>query len=186
MTGVPQQLLADFIPSSGVNSGQTMFLRLRQGQYFAVVPHVVAHVAQRSVFPITVQGTRTGRRLPTSTAVFRPSGTGSSWSASPRTMKKSGVLTLDNTSNSVHEIVLAPMRPGATLTLLKAALNSGARLSPYLSPAHRVHLGAIGPKRKDSVRYRIPGGQYAVIDFWPNGSGVSNSDLGMVRVITVR
>lgn len=184
-TGRPTRLLNDFIPASGANAGHTVFVTLVPGHYFAVVPHL-ANLTAKTVFPIAVVGPRSTRTSPAPTAIFRPARGGLSWAAVPRSLAPAGILELNNASRTVHELVLARMRSGVTLTTLKSALSSGLSLRPYLFSNGRVHIGAIGAGHSAAVPYSVQPGQYAAIDFWPNAAGRSHSDLGMVRTITVR
>lgn len=183
-TGTPRRVIRDFVPASGADVGRTLYTSVQQGRYFVVVPQLTT-LTSSSIFTIVVSGTRSAAALPAPDAVLRTAMTGMAWSTAPRSIVSSGTIRLDNTSESVHELVLAPMRAGVSIAMIRTALRNSARLGAYLGRA-AVHIGAIGPGRRASINYDLQPGRYAVLDYWPNFNGTSHADQGMVRAITVR
>ena len=184
-TDSPAGTERDFRFVGGSFTGSNAYLDLPPGVYYAFDAGqstlTAAHVAD-----IDVRGKIRG-------AVNQPGNTGAvtaigrdMWSTTPAAISRSGYLQFTNSAHETHLANLLQLKPATTLSDVKTALSDPNADVSKLSTGIYAELGVLSPGDSELVSYRLPSGNYALLDLWPDDTtGKPQAALGMVRLIRV-
>jgi plastocyanin len=98
-------------------------------------------------------------------------------------------VTFANKGKYTHEMSISKMKPGVTLTQLKAALAKGGpeQAAALLVDPDKAYPmpSMLGPGRAETVTTRLSAGHYVVVCFLPGPDGMPHAAMGMIGEVTV-
>jgi hypothetical protein len=139
--------------------------------------------------PIRVRGARKVESLASTATITE---TDSGYHITARTLPANGAITIDNAGERSHRLNLIPVKPGTTRAQLGAYLRkTGAadNAPPPPFALHRAQLGTadISAHQQMQLTYKLPAGEYALIDFDRDmATGRPQALEGMYAITTLR
>lgn len=139
--------------------------------------------------PIHVAGAPEAARL-TSAAVI--TATDSGYDVPLRALPRNGTVSIRNTGNRPHRLNLIPVKPGTTRAQLGAYLRkTGARDNapppPFALKGPQLGTADISAQQRMQLTYKLPAGDYALIDFNQDmATGRPEALEGMYAIATLR
>jgi hypothetical protein len=163
----------------------SVWVDLPAGTYWALD---VRNGKASAFVPFTASGVDTGATMPTGPKLKAVQST--TWARKPARIPKKGLLTFKNFSDRNHFIVMAEMKPGATIKDLRAwvrAAMQGEEGPPPLKFGSGMDSGVLSGGHTMAFDYSLSKGTYAVLCFWPDASmgGMPHAFMGMIRTIRV-
>jgi hypothetical protein len=105
----------------------------------------------------------------------------------PRVWPHEGSWSLTNADDTLHFMLLQPVKPGTTDTKLQAALEQGTQTALYDGTRPAVGSEVVSPGITHTVGYDLPRGRYALLCFVADESdGMPHAVMGMHLVIDLR
>lgn len=181
-TSSPKQLQHDFRNVGGADTGSTMYLHLRKGTYFAVVPRNGV-VKRSSVYRLRVYGKAQNARNPQSSAVISTGTHKVKWAPKPVSMPRSGVVKFVNRGHVVSDLYIEQLKKGVTLADVRRWFVDPKQQKPSPFTSHYVALGALSPHTYEKLVYKAPAGKYVLVNFWVDYNGDPIALQGMLRAI---
>lgn len=108
-----------------------------------------------------------------------------------RTLPAVGTITIRNRGSQPHRVNLVPVKPGTTRAqvgayLRKTAARDNAPPPPFALKAPQLGSADISPGQQMQLTYKLPAGEYALIDFGQDPrSGEPEALKGMYAVATL-
>jgi hypothetical protein len=139
--------------------------------------------------PIRVAGTREVEAPASATTITE---TDAGYRITARTLPASGTVTIHNTGERPHRLNLIPVKPGTTRAQLGAYLRKTGAADNAPPPPFALHGAQLGTAdisthQQMQLTYKLPVGEYALIDFDHDmTTGRPQALEGMYAITTLR